>query len=391
MTIAAQLPFDQRDPLRIAPRLRELQARGPVHRVRTALGDEAWLVTDHARVRRLLDDARLGRSHPTPESAARTGETLFDAVLGGFDTEAADHARLRTLLQPHFSPRRMRDLRPRVEALTAGLLDELTGHGPPADLHAHLAVPLPILVICELLGVPYEDHDRFRAATADAAHTGDPDRSRRGVRDLFAYGHELLARKRAEPGDDVISRLAAAEDIGDEEAAGLSMALLFAGHETTVVHIGLGVLLLLANPEQWRALVADPGLVPKAVEEILRASAKGTGGGIPRYAREDLEIDGTTVRAGDLVLLGHGAANHDPAVFPDPDRLDIARPTAAHVTFGHGARYCLGAPLARIELQAVFTRLVTHLPTLRLAVDADTLRVRRDALTGGLAELPVRW
>ncbi|WP_316528313.1 cytochrome P450 [Kitasatospora brasiliensis] len=391
MTVAAQLPFDQHDPLRLAPRLRELQARGPVHRVRTALGDEAWLVTGHARVRRLLDDPRLGRSHPTPETAARTGETLFDAVLGDFDTEAADHARIRTLLQPHFSPRRMRELRPRVEALTAGLLDELTGHGPPADLHAGLAVPLPVLVICELLGVPYEDRDLFRAATEAAADTGDRARSQRGVGELFAYGRELVARKRAQPGDDVISRLAAAEGVGDEEAAGLSMALLFAGHETTVVHIGLGALLLLANPEQWRALVADPGLVPKAVEEILRASAKGTAGGIPRYAREDLDIDGTAVRAGDLVLLGHGAANHDPAVFPDPDRLDLARPAPAHVTFGHGARYCLGAPLARIELQAVFTQLVTRLPTLRPAVDADGPRMRHGALTGGLAALPVHW
>ncbi|MBO1413384.1 cytochrome P450 [Streptomyces sp. FH025] len=391
MTVTAQLPFEHRDPLRIAPRLRELQSQGPVHRVRTALGDEAWLVTGHAQVQRLLDDARLGRSHPTPETAARTGETLFDAVLGDYDTEAADHARIRSLLQPHFSPKRMRTLRPRVEALTARLLDELAEHGPPADLHALVAVPLPILVICELLGVPYEDCDRFRAWTADAANLGDRARSDRGVRELYGYGHELVARKRVEPGDDVISRLAATEGVRDEEIAGLSMALLFAGHETTVVHIGLGTLLLLTNPDQWRALVADPGLVPKAVEEILRASAKGSGGGIPRYAREDLTVDGVTIRAGELVLLANSAANHDPAAFTDPDRLDITRSAAAHVTFGHGARYCLGAPLARVELQAVFTRLVTRFPTLRLATDVEALRMRRDALTGGLAELPVRW
>lgn len=391
MTVTAQLPFEQWDPLRIAPRLGELQSQGPVHRVRTGPGDEAWLVTSHPLVRRLLEDDRLGRSHPTPETAARTGETLFEGVLGDFATEAADHARIRSLLQPHFSPKRMRALRPRVEALTARLLDQLTEHGPPADLHAGVAVPLPILVICELLGVPYADCEQFRAWTADAASVGDPARSARGMGELFSYGQELVARKRAGPGDDVISRLSAVEGVSDDEIAGLSMALLFAGHETTVVHISLGTLLLLTNPAQWQALVDDPGLVGPAVEEILRASTKGPGGGIPRYAREDLEIDGVTVRAGELVLLANSAANHDPAAFPDPHRLDITRSAGAHVTFGHGARYCLGAPLARIELQAVFTQLVTRFPRLRPAVDVDELRIREDALTGGLAALPVRW
>ncbi|OPC77377.1 cytochrome [Embleya scabrispora] len=390
MDVVAQLPFPQA-PLQTAPRLRELRSLGTVHRVRTAMGDEAWLVTGHAQVRRLLDDDRLGRTHPTPETAARTGETLFDAVLGDFATEAADHARTRALLQPHFSPRRMRPLRPRVEALTTRLLDELIAHGPPADLHALVAVPLPILVICALLGVPYRDCERFRAWTADAADVGDPARSRRGLAELYGYGRELVARKRVEPGDDVISRLCAAEDVRDDEIAGLSMALLFAGQETTVVQIGMGALLLLSNPDQWRALVHDPGLVAGAVEEILRASNTGGGGGIPRYARRDLEVDGVAIRAGDLVLLDNGSANHDPAAFPDPDRMDITRAASAHVTFGHGLRYCLGAPLARIELHAVFTRLAARLPTLRLAVEPDAVRMRPDAVTGGPAELPVRW
>ncbi|MBC9730958.1 cytochrome P450 [Streptomyces sp. TRM68367] len=391
MAIAAQLPFEQTDPLRIAPRLRELQSRGTVHRVRTAVGDEAWLVTGHGQVRQLLDDNRLGRSHPAPQTAARTGESaLFGGPLGNFATEAADHARMRSLLQPHFSPKHMRALHPRVETLTARLLDGLTAQRPPADLHAAVAVPLPILVICELLGVPYEDREQFRAWTADAANIRDGACSERGLAELFGYGQKLVKCKRAEPGDDVISRLCATEGVSDDEAAGLSMALLFAGHETTVVQIGLGALLLLTHPEQWQALVDDPGLVPNAVEEILRAPGKG-GGGIPRYARTDLEIDGVTVRAGELVLLDNGAANHDPAVFPDPDRADITRSAAAHLTFGHGARYCLGAPLARVELQAVFTQLVTRLPTLRLAVAVEELTMRRDTLTGGLAELPVRW
>lgn len=391
MAVVAQLPFEQTDPLQPATRLRELQSQGTVHRVLTAVGDEAWLVTGHAQVRQLLDDDRLGRAHPAPETAARTGESaLFGGPLGNFATEAADHARMRSLLQPHFSPKHLRALRPRVESLTARLLDELTEQGPPADLHAAVAVPLPILVICELLGVPYEDREQFRAWTADAAHIRDRARSERGLAELFGYGLRLVARKRAAPGDDVISRLCATEGVSDDEAAGLSMALLFAGHETTVVQIGLGALLLLTHPDQWQALVDDPGLVPNAVEEILRAPGKG-GGGIPRYARTDLEIDGVTVRAGELVLLDNGAANHDTAVFTAPDRVDITRSATAHLTFGHGARYCLGAPLARIELQAVLAQLVIRLPALRLAVGVEELTMRRDTLTGGLAALPVRW
>lgn len=215
-------------------------------------------------------------------------------------------------------------------------------------------------------------------------------RSEQGLGDLFGYGQELVARKRREPGDDVISRLCAADGVGDDEIAMLSMALLFAGHETTVVQIGLGTLLLLTNRDQWQALLDDPGLVPGAVEEIMRAPGKG-GGGIPRYAHADIEIDGVTIRAGDLVMLDNGAANHDASVYPDPDRFDVTRRAASHLTFGHGMRYCIGAPLARMELQVAFGRLVPRFPAMRLAVQVEELKVRGDVLTGGLVELPVTW
>lgn len=388
MDAPVQLPFEQTHPLRSAPRLRAL--RGSVHAVRTAVGDDAWLVTGHPEVRRLLSDGRLGRAHPDPDNAARTGDSaLFGGPLGNVDTEDADHARLRELLAPHFTPRLMRALRPRVEALTTHLLDELADRGSPADLNAALALPLPILVICELLGVPYQDRTQFRAWTRAAADTRDRARSEQGLAALFGYGRELVAHKRTRPGADVISRLAGTDGVSDDEAAMLSMALLFAGHETTVVQLGMGALRLLANPDQWQALRADPDLVPAAVEEILRAH--NGGGGIPRYARTDLEIDGVAVRAGDLVLLDTGAANHDDTVFTDPDRFDITRNAAAHLTFGHGARYCIGAPLARIELRAVFAQLVPRFPTMRLAVPVADLRTHRDTLTGGLTELPVTW
>ncbi|MFL6120332.1 cytochrome P450 [Actinophytocola sp.] len=363
-----------------------------IQRTHTPVGDEAWQVTGHAAVRGLLDDDRLGRSHRTPETAARTGESaLFGGPLGDFDTEFADHARMRALLQPHFSPRRMRALAPRVEELTTRLLDDLAEQGPPADLHAALAVPLPVLVICELLGVPYDDRDQFRAWTDDIGNTRDGARSQRALGELFAYGQELVARKRDEPGDDVLSRLCATGGMTDPEIAGLGMALLFAGHETTVVRIGMGALLLLSNPEQWQALVHDPGLVPNTVEEILRTATKSGGTGLPRYARTELEYDGAAIHTGDLVLLNLSSANHDPEVFPEPERVDVTRPAGPHLTFGHGARYCLGAPLARIELGAVFTQLPRRFPGLRLAVDPAEVRLREDTLTGGLVELPVRW
>ncbi|NUP16691.1 MAG: cytochrome P450 [Streptomyces sp.] len=388
-----QLPYAQPDPMRPAPLLRELQARTPIHAIRTAVGDPGWQVTGYEQVRALLDDDRLGRAHREPDKASRTGESaMFGGPLGDFDTEQADHRRMRSLLQPHFSPKRMRALRERVETLTAGLLDELANAGPPADLHAALALPLPIAVICELLGVPYEDRARFRAWTQAAGDVTDRARSEQGLAELFLYGQRLVARKRAKGGtdDDAISRLAATDGVSDDEAAAMGMFLLFAGHETTVAAIDEGALWLLAHPEQWQALVEDPSRVDAAVEEILRAPGLG-GGGIPRYARTDLEIAGVHIREGDLVLLDTGAANHDAEVFTDPDRFDIDRTSVPHLLFGHGARYCIGAPLARIELQVVFSQLASRLPTLKLGCAPGELTFNANVLTGGLTALPVTW
>lgn len=391
MAASIQLPLERDHLLEVPPLLRRLQGEGPIHRVRTQVGDEAWLVTRYEEVRQLLGDDRLGRSHPDPDNAARSGDSvLFGGPLGDYDTERADSARMRSLLQPHFSPKRMRALRPRVEALAGELLDDLAQRTPPADLNEALAIPLPILVICELLGVPYEERTQFRAWTHAAADVRDRSRSEQGLADLFTYGQKLVARKREHPEDDVISRLCAVDGVPDDEIAGLSMALLFAGHETTVVQLGMGMLLLLTHPAQRQTLLDDPSLVAGAVEEMLRAPGKG-GGGIPRYAHTDVDLGDVTVRAGDLVLLDNGAANHDERAFPDPDRFDVARHAGSHLTFGHGPHYCIGAPLARIELRAVFAQLIPRFPGIRLAVPAEELRLRSDQLTGGLAELPVNW
>ncbi|TQE17697.1 cytochrome P450 [Streptomyces ipomoeae] len=390
MSTPAQLPFEQTNVLQLAPGLRTLQSQGAVHRVRTAEGDEAWLVTGHAWVRQLLDDDRLGRSNPDPEAAAKdSGSALLAGLLGGF---ATDHARLRALLEPHFSPERMLALRPYVEKLTGQLLDGLAGQKPPVDLRQALALSLPIQVMCEWLGVPQEDKDRFGSWTQDAANVGDPVRSKQGLGELFGYCRQLVADKRQNPGDDVISRICATEGINDNEVIGLTALLLFGGYETTVARIGTCVLLLLANPEQWQALLHDPSLIPGAVEETLRMSMPNPhNGGMPRYALTDFEIDGVTIRTGDFVLLNIIAANHDETVFADPGRVDVTRDTTGSLMFGHSAHYCVGAMLARMQLQVVLTQLVARFPTMRLAVGVEELRLRHDTLIGGLIQLPVTW
>jgi cytochrome P450 len=387
------LPFDQPRPLDVAPLLRTLQDERPITRVRTPVGDEAWLVTRYAEVKELLGDPRLGRSHPDPEHAPRISDSiLFGGPMERYETEQADHAQMRAVLTPFFSAKRMRALNPWVEAQVDQLLDALAAMTPPVDLHEALSFPLPVLVICELLGVPYEDREQFRAwstAMADLHH-----RARAGAAQqrLVAYTGELVARKRARPEDDVLSGLCAAEggQLPDAQIAFLGAMLLFAGHETTVVRIDVGTLLLLTHQEQREALVRQPELVASAVEEILRLSDTGAGG-LTRYAHADIPIGGVTIRAGEAVLLSGGAANHDERAFADPDLFDVSRQPNPHLTFGYGPRFCLGAPLARMELQAVFARLVPRFPTLRLAVPLEQLRVRSDLLTGGLVDLPVTW
>jgi len=365
MSAPAQLPFEQTHPLQVPPQLRTLRSQGSIHRVRSA--------------------------HPLPETSARTGEpALFSGLLSNFETEPADHARTRSLLQPYFTPKRMRTLRPKVDIAVARLLDELAKEGPPADLHTALALPLAILVICELLGVPHEDRDKFRTWIDDASNTRNRARSEQALGELLDYGQRLVAGKRRNPGDDIISRLCTAEGVSSAEAVRLPMALLFAGHETTVVQIGLGALLLLTNPDLWLALLDDPGLVENAVEDILRTTGSGDGG-LLRYARTDPTVDGVTIPAGDLVLLDSCSANHDPAVLPNPHLADVTRPAAAHLLFGNEPRPYIGTPLARIALEAVFTQLVPRFPAMRLAVYADELRMRRDVFAGGLVELPVWW
>ena len=373
-----------------------------LRRVTTPAGDPAWLVTTYHDVKQLLNDPRLGRSHPDPERAPRYADAaIFGGPIGSPETEQAEHAQMRALLTRSFSARRMDLLRPRIQDLVDGLIDDLLQRVPPADFHAAVSFPLPVLVICQLLGVPFEDHQRFRQWSDDAADMTDANRSRAGLAQLFGYMLELLSRKRQQPAEDVISDLLAAQAINpaltDQGIAQLSAGLLFAGHETTVAAIDKGVVLLTANAMRREALRADPGLIASTVEEILRYPDPvrpvdiEEPGGLPRYAHADIELDGVTIKAGDLVLLALREANVDADIFPRPDEFDIRRADNPHLAFGHGSRYCIGAPLARIELQTVLATLMRRVPTLHLAVPIDQLRPKRHLLTGGLVELPVTW
>lgn len=374
-----------------------------IQRVTTPTGDPAWLVTDYDDVKALLSDPRLGRSHADPERASRISHSaIFGGPMGHPSSEAADHARTRRLLAPAFAARRMARLRPRVETIVKDLLDALERQDPPVDFHEAVSFPLPALVICELLGVPYADRDEFRRWSDDAAHLTDPARSQAGLMKLWEYMHALIERKQAEPEDDVISELAAAAaadpGLTVDAIAGLSAGLLFAGHETTVTAIDRGVILLLTHPEQAEELRRDPALIEPAVEEILRSwvpmRTSGTAeqvAGLPRYANTDFTFDGVTFQTGELVMLGLRWANLDEQRFPEPEQFDLHRASNPHLTFGHGPRFCVGAPLARIELQTLFPSVLERIPTLRLAVPLESLRGRDELLTGGLMELPVTW
>jgi len=392
---APQLPFARADVLSIGPLYAQLRATAPLSAVRTPAGDPAWLVTSHALTRELLADPRLGRSHPDPERAARiSGSAVLGGPMGDAATEAQSHAEMRKLLAPAFAARRMHRLRAHVAELVAAALDRMAAHGAPADLHELVSLPIPVLVICELLGVPYADRDRFRALSEGAGGLTDRDASLRALHDLVAYIGELVPRKRSAPGEDLLSDLVAADPGGrhDERTAGLAAMLLFAGHETTVTRIDVGTVLLLTHPGHYRALAADPTRVAGTVEEILRLAAPGGGGGgLPRYAHADITVGAITIRAGDAVIVSPAAANRDPAAFPDPEAFDPDRAPGGHLAFGYGPRYCVGAALARVELQAVFAALPARFPDLELAVPVERLELRADLLTGGLRALPVRW
>ncbi|MEV4175587.1 cytochrome P450 [Nonomuraea sp. NPDC049709] len=385
------IPFERSSLLEVPEAYRELRAEKGIAKVRTRMGDEFWLVSGYEDARALFNDGRLGRSHPEPDKAARlSGSALLGGPQGDAATEKAEHDRMRKLFMPSFSARRMKRLGDHVGSLVDERLDHLAKLSPPADLHAELSFPLPVLVICQLLGVPYEDREYFGGVSQRMGDMLDTEKSQAAREELSAYMAGLIERKRREPAEDVLSDLAKELD-DDGTIADLAATLLFAGHETTVNRIDFGVLLLLANPDQLDLLKADPGLAPGAVEEILRMAVPSLHG-LPRYAHEDIEIGGRTIRRGEAVVITPGAANRDERIYPDPDVFDLRRPqTDPHLSFGYGPRFCIGASLARVELEAVFSRLFQRFPTLRSAVPEAELPRSEGRIADGYARLPVTW
>jgi cytochrome P450 len=379
------------------PAYAALRSEAPVRTVRRADG-EVWLLTRYADVRAALADPRLSkdwRYRLPPEQRAAAGETPIPMMIL-MDPPA--HTRLRKLVSRSFTLRRMEELRPRVEEIAGSLLSAL----PPAgrvDLMAEYAFLLPVFVICELLGVPAADRDRFAAwsrAMVDNERADDergaPWAGQAASFALHGYLAELIERKRAEPDDALLSALVEVAEDGDrlsaDELVAMAMLLLIAGHETTVNLIGNGVLALLAHPDQRDLLRQRPELLPAAVEEFLRWDSPVHSTPV-RFAAEDVEYSGVTIPARSVVTLSLAAANRDPERFPDAEELRVDRDASGHVAFGHGLHHCLGAQLARIEGQVAIGMLLRRRPRLALAVDPRELVQRRSMLVRGLRELPV--
>ncbi|MCP2163943.1 cytochrome P450 family protein [Goodfellowiella coeruleoviolacea] len=385
----------------VHPMFALLRDESPVRPVRTPNGLRVWLVTRYDDVRAGLGDSRLSKDiRHSEELIARhlPGTGVGDhreyarlLNLHMLNTDPPDHTRLRRLVGRVFTARRVEQLRPRIEEITEQLLASMPT-GVPVDLIEAFAAPLPITVICELLGVPTADRERFRGwCRVLESSVGGPELGRAGQA-MADYLDWLCVTKRANPDGGLISALVQPDNDGDQlstaETTSMAYLLLVAGHETTVNLIANGVLTLLTHPDHLARLQADPALVPAAVEEFLRYESPVTVA-TRRYTTEPVEIGGITIPAGEFVLLCLSSANRDPSRFPDANAFDPTRSTHGHLAFGHGIHFCLGAPLARLEGEIAFTQLLARLSSARLAVPAEQLRWRFSLLMHGLEELPV--
>jgi cytochrome P450 len=376
------------DPYSVHARLR---AQHPVARVIMPGGTPAWLVTGYTEARAALTDPRLLKLpkgwRPDPESV------LAALDLHMLNSDPPDHERLRKLVNKAFTARRVEQLRPRITAITAELLDHMSTRRE-VDLLASFAFPLPITVICELLGVPVADRDQFRAWSATVVtDTVTAELFHDHATAMTGYFRTLLAARRREPADDLLSALISARDdtdrLSENELLSMAFLLLVAGHETTVNLIASGTLALLLNPGEMARLRANPALLGSAVEELLRY-VNPVNNATFRFTGEPVEIGGVPIGPGEVVLVSLSGANRDPSRYADPDRLDLSRDSGGHVAFGHGIHYCLGAPLARLEAEIAFRGLLERFGSMTLAVPPDALRWRPSTLIHGLQSLPVR-
>jgi cytochrome P450 len=397
---AAPIPQgrDARCPFTPPPELEARHAQGPLTRLSYLDGHVGWLVTGYSAARTVLTDPRFStRSDLKPSAIRAPGgiTTRRQEVPPGFfgQMDPPDHTRFRRLLTREFTVRRMRELEPRIERIVADHLDAMAAAGPPADLVSSFALPIPSLVICELLGVPYADHEFFQEVTTRMIELDEtPESAASAASELARYMDDQAGRKFAAPSGDILGALAAGGQVSREELANIGVLLLVAGHETTANQIALSVFTLLEHPERLAALRADPELTEDAVEELLRYLSVLHLGAPSRVALEDVELEGTRISAGEGVTLSLPAVNRDPAVFADPSELRFDREhPRQHLALGHGIHQCLGQQLARIELGIALRGLLEHFPTLALAVPADEVPLRADSPVFGLRRLPVTW
>ena len=383
------------DPLAHLARLRESR---PVAPVIMPDAERVWLITRYEDVRAALADARLSADVRKFPSGYWAETDPVSAVLREhmLNLDHPDHTRLRRLVTKAFNPRRIAELRPRITAITSALVGSMAGHDE-ADLIESFAFPLPVTVICELLGIPVADRGAFGAwSQAILSSAVSPQEFRSARAAMYGYVTELLDAKRREPSDDLLSALIAARDDADStdrlaegELIATLFLLLITGHEITVNLIGNGMLALLTHADQLARLREDPALIPAALDELVRFTGP-LSHTTRRFTLEEMEIGGVTIPAWEWVLCVISSADRDPARFPDPDRLDLGRDTTGHLGFGHGIHHCLGMPLARLEGEIAFGALLARFPAMSLAVPPGELRWRQSSLIRGLETLPVR-
>lgn len=375
-------------------RLREDE---PVSRVRLPTGGSAWLVTRHEDVRRVLSSPAFsadGTRPGFPALVAGAGPILRRPPFIRMDPP--QHTFHRKMLIQEFTLKRVKTMRPGIQSIVDRLVDDMLAGPNPVDLVEAFALPLPSLVICRLLGVPYDDHEFFQSRSRiTAGKSSTAEEFATAMAELRGYLDALISGKQRDPDDDLLSRLVTqqlepAGELSRSDLLGTCLLLLNAGHETTANMIGLGTAALLENPDQLAAIRSDPGLLPGAIEELLRYLSIAdliTA----RIAAEDTDLGGTPVRAGDGVFALLAAADWDPAAFPDPARFDIRRDNRDHVAFGYGLHHCIGHNLARLELEIAFSTLLRRIPTLRAVVPVDELPYGHGRVLHGVDELPVAW
>ncbi|MFI9639172.1 cytochrome P450 [Micromonospora sp. NPDC051925] len=391
------------DPFLLPSGLAALAEQSPVGRATLPSGDPFWLVSGYDEARAVLADPRFSadrfRYHPRFKNlSAELGEQLRNdkARAGSFiNMDPPEHTRYRRLLTGQFTVRRMRELAARIEEIVTGRLDAMLAAGTSADLVAEFAVPVPSLVICELLGVRYEDRAEFQRRAAGLLQTNlSVKEAVENAEAQRAFMLRLVADKRENPTDDMISGLAhhagADPALTDDELVGIANLLLFAGLDTTASMLGLGTFVLLQRPEQLAVLRDDPSRIGDAVEELLRYLTI-VSSGLFRFAKEDLEFGGEHIPAGSTVVVSLLAANRDKRHWPEPEVLDVTRDRSSHLAFGHGVHQCLGQQLARIEMTVGFTELLRRLPGVRLAVPPVDVPLRNNMITYGVHALPVTW